>query len=234
MVTPGAHGVDGGELRLQHGAVHAFHLGAGRAHEQHAGHVAGVAVLKGAHIDHHQIAGGKAGRGGLRVRQGGADAGGDDGLEARLFGAQAAHAVFQFGGEIAFADAGLDAGDGLLEGAGVGLHAAADERELRGGLHHAQLFDPAGDGLQRSAQRQARLDRLEGVAGHAGGLVADALDAALCASAASTSTHQRAFGDADLAGGFLRGLDLVARVGEQDASPGRISRAPLLPVKPER
>ncbi len=93
----------------------------------------------------------------LRMGQRGAFPGGHDGFEAGFLGAQPAHAVFQFGGEIAFANPRLDARHGLLEGAGVGLHASADQREFLGRLHHPQLFDPAGDRLERRSQRQARL-----------------------------------------------------------------------------
>src|ERR1035438_10026587 len=93
-----------------------------------------------------------------------------------------------------------------------------DESQFRGGFHHAQFFDPADDGFERGAQWQARLDGLEEVAGHAGGLVANPLDAGLTQRRQHIH-HQRSSGDTDLAGGFLRGLDLVARIREQDASP---------------
>ena len=54
---------------------------------------------------------------GMGVRQGGTAAGGDDGVEGRLFRAQHFHLIFDLGGDVQFADAGADA----LEDAGIGF-----------------------------------------------------------------------------------------------------------------
>ena len=124
---PRANGIDRGKLGLEDRLIHAFHFGTGSAYREHARHVAGVAVLKGPHIDDHKVAGRKARRCWLCMGQGRADSRSNDGFKARLVRTQAAHAVFQLGGEIAFAGPGLDAANGSLEGAGIGFYAAPDK-----------------------------------------------------------------------------------------------------------
>ena len=217
-----AHRVDGGELRLQHRTVHAFHFGAGRAHREHAGHVAGVAVLKRAHIDHHQVAGCQAGR--AWAARGAARSGRRSPRWFRKLGFSAPRRRMRYSSSAARSlslHAGLDARNGLLERAGVGLHAAPDERQFsRPTSSCAALRSSRSTGSSEAPIGRRDLIDSKDVAGHAGGLVPNPLDARL-AERGQHVHHQRAFGDTDLAGGFLRGLDLVSRVGEQDASIGK-------------
>ena len=85
------------------------------------------------------------------MRQGGMRAGGDDGVEGRLLGAQHFHLIFDFGGDVELADAGADAFEDAGVGFGVEDDAAADGVDLGGRLQHAALFDDAADGDERSA-----------------------------------------------------------------------------------
>ena len=89
-----------------------------------------------------------------------------------------------------------------------------------GRFHHAQFFDPIPHRLQRRPHRQARFQRFVEIARHARRFVADALHAELL-NRRQHAHHQRPFDDAHLAGRFLRRLNLVSRIGEQDALPGQ-------------
>ena len=91
---------------------------------------------------------------GLCVRQGGAGAGGDDGIEGRLFGAEQAHTVFDLGGESGFGDAGPDLPHRLREGSGIEYDRAADEIDFLACLDHSESLDEARYRLERRTQRK--------------------------------------------------------------------------------
>src|ERR1019366_6980785 len=137
-----------------------------------------------------------------------------------LFGAQAAHAVFEFGGEILLGDAGADSRYGLFEGARVSQNGAADAVDFRGRLDHAPPFDWAAGRDQRGFGGQVRFERAEGFAAYQRRLVTDAFDA-VAGDGGNQIGLQWALGDGDGAGDFLSGLDLVAWIGKQDGLAGQ-------------
>ncbi len=138
------HGVDARQLRLQHRAIRALHLRRGRAQEEHAGHIAAIAILQGAHVHHHQVTGLQPRGGGLRVRQ-----------------ARSARRLPRWSRTTASprpdgaSDTPVPPPDpapscpagrrdtACFERAGIGLHRAADQRDLVRRLHHAQSLRPS-------------------------------------------------------------------------------------------
>ena len=60
-------GIDGGQLRFQNRTIGALDLRARSADEEHAGHVARIPFLEGAHVNHDQAAFGERRGRGLRV-----------------------------------------------------------------------------------------------------------------------------------------------------------------------
>ena len=185
-----------------------FTLAAGRAHVQHAGHVAGVALLLRAHIHHHQVGRFRA------VPAVGCACGSAERAppatmvsNAGLLGSQPAHAVFQLGSQVALLHPRPHTRGRLFEGA------ASWSGRTAGSARFRKPISPCGAARSSPPRASAPPSWAAGTAGHR-------RLRRSCAPAHIRSTthpaggsppdhihHQRAFADLDPAGGLLGGLD---------------------------
>src|SRR5579859_8029060 len=213
-------GVNRGELRFKHRAVGMLHAGVRFAEEQHAGHIAGVAAEHRAHVDEHQLPAPQLCAGGMRMRQGGARAAGDNRIERRSLGSAATYSVVERGGQIRFAHARPDAPNTLFECFRVQFYRAPDRRDLTLRFQHALPLDPTRDRLERRAHRHRVLQGEIRFDAHAGLLEARALN--LRAAQNRDNVRQHGTGNhAYQAVHFLCSLNAIPGIGEKYRAMGQ-------------
>ena len=206
----GFHGAHRGLLGLQHGAVHAGHLGVRRAHRDGPGHVAVVPAQLRAHVHRHEVAVLNDAVTGRAVRHRSARAAGDDQVEGTLR-ARAAQPQLDLGGDVQFARARHDQGTHLGEhliGQRLGV---TDGLHLRAGLHGPQALH------QPPYRHQRRLRPVLAQVFKCGDRQVIGLEAHPQPRQTRRGVLQRGGGPRDerVERGLLGGLHRVARVGVQ-------------------
>src|SRR5579862_160621 len=207
---------DRGQLRLQDRVVPAANSRGCFTYENGPRDVTAVAAQYSTLVNDDQLVFSDTFRGGVGVWEGGARAGGNDGIEGRAGGSGAAGEVVELGGEVEFGDAGADFGEKLFEYFGGEDCGGAHGGKFGGVLDGAEVgneggggdpFDGAlGDALNLAEAGEGDLVRGEG----------DAVDGSLAGNQGADFIEEGLFDDVDSGGAyFVFGLDGVAAVGKE-------------------
>src|SRR5690348_15413616 len=136
-----AYSLDRRLLRLPHRLVH-FAVGWGTLpHVHSASHVRTVTVEYNTEVEHDESAPWYARSRSVAVRQSGARAGGDDGVERHAVRASEAGRIFKLGRNVAFRSTGLNGLESRLEQMRAEFDGGANCVELAGILNDTKLLD---------------------------------------------------------------------------------------------
>src|SRR5579885_106425 len=154
------------------------------------------------------------------MRERAAVAGSDNRFKCGLFRAQPAHMIFNLSGDFDFCDAGAYRLQGAIESARIGRDRTPDSSELLLGFHHALALN---DGSQRDQREAWKAIGQQSVLliGQVRLLKAYAPGPQPAQETRGGGQQRAARDDSYGAGNLLRGLNCVARIGEQDRGAGR-------------
>ncbi len=160
------------------------------------------------------------------MRQRGTFARRHDGFKRRFLAAQGLHLELELRRDLQFGQAHANPAQRARVSLGIGNYAAANQRDLGGRFHGSEIFDKAGNGMQRSAGRESLLEAAILLQVHPGWLESY-FPEMLTLDDRGSRQDQWSFGHVRLAGDGRGDLGAVAWIGEEMRFAGRDQHQPV-------